>query len=114
MSDQGHAPVTAHGDAQAAEGHGSSRKSYMVVFGLLFLFTVLEVAVASPRLGISQGPMVVSLVTLALTKAAMVGYFFMHLKSEMKALRWTVMTPFAFPALYAFVLIAEAAWRLIR
>ena len=76
--------------------------------------TVLEVAVASPRLGISRTPMVLALVTLALTKAGLVAFFFMHLKQERKALRWTVLLPFALPALYAMVLVAEASWRFLR
>jgi caa(3)-type oxidase subunit IV len=58
--------------------------------------------------------MVVGLVGLALTKASLVGLFFMHLRTEMRALKLTVALPFAFPALYAFVLIAEAAWRYVR
>jgi cytochrome c oxidase subunit 4 len=108
MADHGHPAEQAH----AAEP--ASRKPYMVVFGLLFLLTVLEVGVATPSLGVPKTPMVIALVLLALTKASMVAYYFMHLKHEMKTLRWTVALPFAFPVIYAFVLIAEAAWRLIR
>ncbi len=91
-----------------------SRKPYLIVFGLLFLFTALEVAVANPGLGIDRKLVGFTLVVLALTKAAFVGYYYMHLKQEMKALKLTVVLPFLFPALYAFVLISEAAWRHIR
>jgi cytochrome c oxidase subunit IV len=110
MADHAHPPEQPH----AAEHATSSRKSYLVIFGLLFLLTLLEVGVASPSLGISKTGVVSALVLLALTKAVMVAYYFMHLKHEMRALRWTVLLPFAFPAIYAFVLIAEAAWRLLR
>jgi len=97
------------GEAHAAH----SRTPYLIIFGLLFLFTILEVAVALPSMGIAPVPKGSALVLLALTKAAMVALWFMHLKSEFKVLRWSVMLPFAFPALYAFVLIAEASWRLV-
>jgi cytochrome c oxidase subunit 4 len=95
-------------------GQSSSKKTYWMVFGGLFLFTVLEVVVALPSLGIAQVPKAVALVSMALVKAAMVMWFFMHLNHERRALKLTVFLPFAFPALYAFVLIAEAGWRLIR
>lgn len=94
------------------QARGSSKRMYLLIFAVLFVFTVLEVAVASPRLGVARVPMVLALVTLALTKAGLVAFFFMHLKQEMRALRWTVLLPFALPALYALALIAEAGWRL--
>lgn len=107
---------TAHGpEAAAAKAHAGphSRKPYLIIFGLLFLFTILEVLVALPQLGLSKIPKGSALVLLALTKAGMVALWFMHLKSEFKVMRWSVLLPFGFPALYAFVLIAEAAWRLL-
>jgi len=101
--------------AGAGEAHAShSRRPYMVIFGLLFVFTVLEVTVALPSLGVNQVLKASALILLALTKAGMVALWFMHLKSEFKVLRWSVLLPFSFPALYAFILIAEAGWRLIR
>ncbi len=100
--------------AGAGEAHAShSRKPYLVIFGLLFAFTILEVVVALPQLGLGSLAKGSALVLLALTKAAMVALWFMHLKSEFKVLRWSVLLPFAFPALYAFILIAEASWRLL-
>ena len=90
-----------------------SRRPYLIIFGLLFAFTVLEVLVALPKMGVAPGLKVSALIILALTKAAMVALWFMHLKSEFKVLRWSVLLPFAFPALYAFILIAEAGWRLL-
>ena len=90
-----------------------SRRPYIVIFGLLFAFTILEVVVALPSLGVGRGFKISALILLALTKAGMVALWFMHLKSEFKAMRWSVLIPFAFPALYAFILIAEASWRLL-
>jgi len=99
---------------QADAGHAAhSRRPYLIIFGLLFLFTVLEVAVALPSMGVAKPLKISALILLALTKAAMVALWFMHLKSEFKALRYSVLIPFAFPALYAFILIAEASWRLL-
>jgi cytochrome c oxidase subunit IV len=94
--------------------HSHNKKQYWIIFFFLFVLTILEVALAQPSLGVPKVPMVIGLVTLALTKAALVGLFFMHLRTEMKALKLTVALPFAFPALYAFVLIAEAGWRYLR
>jgi cytochrome c oxidase subunit 4 len=100
--------------AETTTAHAShSRRPYLIIFGLLFAFTVLEVIVALPSMGVGRGFKVSALVLLALTKAGMVALWFMHLKSEFKVLRWSVMLPFAFPALYAIVLIAEASWRLL-
>jgi cytochrome c oxidase subunit 4 len=88
------------------------RKTYWIVFGALAVLTVLEVLVASA--GVPKAPMVVALILLAVSKASLVGLFFMHLKHEMRALKLTVALPFLFPALYAVILIGEAGWRLIR
>lgn len=101
--------------ATAADAaHAShSRKPYLIIFGLLFAFTVLEVIVALPQLGLGKLAKGSALVLLALTKAGMVALWFMHLKSEFKVMRWSVLLPFSFPALYAFILIAEASWRLL-
>jgi len=90
-----------------------SRRPYLIIFGLLFAFTILEVLVALPSLGINHILKGSALVLLALTKAGMVALWFMHLKSEFKILRWSVLLPFVFPALYAVVLITEAGWRLL-
>jgi caa(3)-type oxidase subunit IV len=95
-------------------GHSHSRKQYWIIFVVLFVLTVAEVGLATPSMNVPRGPMVVGLIGLALTKACLVGLFFMHLKTEMRALKLTVALPFAFPALYAFVLIAEAGWRYVR
>ena len=108
----GHAKALAHGHAggHAAGEHAPNRKEYMVIFGLLALLTALEVAVTKVP-GISKTGMGLSLVGMALTKAALVGLFFMHLKHETRFLRWTVALPMLAPAIYAIVLMSEAAWR---
>lgn len=86
----------------------------MIVFGVLAVLTMLEIMVATPSMGVPRKPMVVALIAMALSKAALVGLFFMHLRHEMRALKLTVALPFLFPALYAVILIGEAGWRMIR
>jgi cytochrome c oxidase subunit 4 len=106
-----HAPA-AHAHA-IAHGHAPNRREYMVIFAVLFVLTVLEVAVAQIP-GIARILVGTALVALALTKAACVGLFYMHLKHETKVLKMTVAIPMATPMVYALILIAEAAWRLTR
>ena len=88
-----------------------SRKQYLMVFLALTILTVLEVGIVYVP-GIGKFGLGSALVLLALAKAWTVGWFFMHLNHETRHLKLTVALPFLFPALYAFVLIAEAAWRL--
>lgn len=115
-----HAAADAHADhaeggAHAAHaGHAPNRAEYFKVFAALFALTVLEVIVANPNLGISRTLVGIALVGMAVTKAAMVGFFYMHLKHETKILKYTVAIPMATPAFYALVLVSEAAWRLTR
>jgi caa(3)-type oxidase subunit IV len=104
----------AHGaGAHAGHGHKVNRREYFVIFVVLFVLTVLEVAVAQLP-GVGKVAIGVALVGLAVTKAACVGLFYMHLKHETRILRYMVALPMATPAIYAFVLIADSAWRLTR
>src|SRR5262245_12992554 len=87
-----------------------NRKQYLTVFAALAILTALEVGIVKVP-GVAKVLMWSALVLLALAKAWTVGWFFMHLGHETRHLKGTVALPFAFPAIYAFVLIAEAAWR---
>jgi caa(3)-type oxidase subunit IV len=89
-----------------------NRKQYWKVFVGLTVLTVLEVAVATIP-GIGKIAIGTALCLLALVKAAMVGWYYMHLSHETAPLKLSVAIPMAVPVFYAFVLIAEAAWRLI-
>jgi caa(3)-type oxidase subunit IV len=102
----------AHHHEAAAHAPSSHRRTYWLVFVWLFVLTVLEVGVVYVP-GIAKGLLVSALVLLAVTKASLVGLFYMHLHDETRWLKLTVAIPMAIPALYAFVLIAEAIWRLI-
>jgi caa(3)-type oxidase subunit IV len=107
----GHDP--AHAEAHSNLGHAPNIKEYFVIFAILAFLTLVEVVVAKIP-GINHSLMALALVSLALTKAAIVGLYYMHLKHETRILKWTVAIPVAAPTLYAVVLISEAAWRLTR
>jgi caa(3)-type oxidase subunit IV len=89
-------------------GH-ANRKQYMQVFAGLAALTALEVAAV--YLHLEKKTLIAILVLMAVTKAGIVGMFYMHLKAETKTLKYSVAIPMTLPALYAFVLIAEGAWR---
>lgn len=89
---------------------GHSRKQYVTIFIWLAVLTGFEVGLVYLH-GISKAQLVVALIGVAIAKASMVGLYFMHLKSETRALKLTVAIPMMTPAVYAVVLIAEAAWR---
>ncbi len=113
----GHAGHAGHAAAAhapgAAHGHKPNIKEYMIIFAVLTALTVLEVVIAQIP-GISKKLLAVALVGLAVTKAGIVGLYYMHLKSETRVLKLTVALPLAAPTIYALVLMAEAAWRLAR
>jgi caa(3)-type oxidase subunit IV len=87
-----------------------SRRGYLAVFALLAVLTAAEIGVVYVP-GIAHGLLVAALVLMALAKAALVLMYFMHLGHETRGLQLTVLAPFALPALFAAVLIGEAAWR---
>jgi cytochrome c oxidase subunit IV len=92
--------------------HGKGHKEYWIIFGWLTLLTILEVAIVYVP-GIGKTPLVVALILMALSKAGLVGLYFMHLKSETRILRLTVAIPMAMPMFYALVLVAEGVWRML-
>lgn len=88
------------------------RKQYLQIFAALFVLTALEVGIVYIP-GIGKVALGSALILMALGKAWLVMWFFMHLGHETKVMRSTVVIPFAFPAIYAAALIADAAWRLL-
>jgi cytochrome c oxidase subunit IV len=80
--------------------------NYMAIFWYLAVLTVVEIAVVFLPFGkFTNG---VLLCALALTKAAMVAMYFMHLKFETKTLGWIAVTPLAIATLLVFVLLPDA------
>ena len=66
--------------------------NYMAVFWWLLALTVIEVAVI--YLPIAKMAIAVMLVTMAVTKAALVAMYFMHLKFEKRTLALVALSPF--------------------
>jgi cytochrome c oxidase subunit 4 len=66
--------------------------NYMGVFWWLLALTIVEVAVI--YLPIAKMAIAVMLVTLAVTKAALVAMYFMHLKFERRTLAMVALSPF--------------------
>jgi cytochrome c oxidase subunit IV len=89
------------------------RAQYLVVFASLGVLTLVELGVVRTA-GIPKGAVVVALVALALSKAALIALFYMHLRFETGILRLTVLAPLLAPAVYGVILMAEAGTRAIR
>lgn len=63
------------------ERHVESHAPYMKVFWALLVFTILEYLYAR-FLPLGFAPLVAGLMVMAITKAFLVGWYFMHLKFE--------------------------------
>ena len=93
-----------------AEGaHKSHTKEYMFIFGLLTLLTVLELFIPGME-NLSTFAKGSGLTALAIGKAFLVAYFFMHLKEEKAWLKFIAAIPIS-AALYAVVVILESMAR---
>lgn len=88
----------------------ASHKQYFVIFFLLFVLTVLEVGCT--QIGLAKLTVGLLLVAMALSKAGMVAFYYMHLGSETRAMKWMVLLPMLMPPIYAAVLMTEAFIRL--
>jgi cytochrome c oxidase subunit 4 len=84
---------------------GHKHPNYMAIFWYLAILTVVEIAVIyTPFAKFTIG---VLLCALALTKAALVAMYFMHLRFEAKTLGWIAVTPLAIATLLVFVLLPD-------
>ena len=66
--------------------------NYIGVFWWLLVLTVIEIAVI--YMPIAKFAIAVMLIVLAVTKAALVALYFMHLKFERITLGWIALSPF--------------------
>lgn len=79
--------------ANSVEEIQKSKKTYMLVFGLLLIGTVATVLVATVEAldigehGFDKWDAILGLI-IATTKASLVGLIFMHLNHEKKAIYW--------------------------
>jgi cytochrome c oxidase subunit 4 len=66
--------------------------NYIGVFWWLLVLTIIEIAVI--YMPIAKFAIAVMLIVLAVTKAALVALYFMHLKFERITLGWIALSPF--------------------
>ncbi len=88
------------------------RKHSLLIWVYLLVLTILEVGIVFIP-GIDPTLLIIGLVGMACAKAALVCYYYMHLKWETDALKWTIFIPMLTPAIYAVVLVLEAIYRLV-
>jgi cytochrome c oxidase subunit 4 len=88
--------------------HKSHTKEYIIIFFILAFLTGLELAI--PGLQVAYKLKAIGLVGLALGKAFIVAYFYMHLKEERGWLKFIAAIPIS-AALFAIVLIIESVYR---
>jgi cytochrome c oxidase subunit IV len=96
----------------SAEGqqvaHHSHAKFYIVIFVVLALLTVAELIAAEYQW--SYAMKAASLTLLALGKAFLVAYYYMHLNEETKWMKFIAAIPLS-AAIYAVVVILESLYR---
>ncbi|MGH7393646.1 MAG: cytochrome C oxidase subunit IV family protein [Candidatus Rokuibacteriota bacterium] len=81
--------------------------NYMAIFWYLAVLTVIELGVIFLPLGkVTIG---VLLCALAVTKAALVAMYFMHLRFETRTLGMVALTPLAIATLLIFLLLPDGA-----
>lgn len=88
--------------------HKSHRAGYFKVFGVLTVLTAVELVI--PDLDASKMAKFTSLSGLALAKAAVVAWFYMHLNEEKKWLRFIALIPIS-AFIYALVVVLESMFR---
>ncbi len=94
-----------HDTTRAHAAHSHREPNYLGVILTLAVFTLLEVGVI--YVPVSKILIGLSLVVLALTKAALVAMFFMHLKFEKWALALIAMTPLVLCGMLMFALLPD-------
>ena len=88
--------------------HKSHTKEYVIVFFVLTFLTLLELGI--PGLKTAYHYKVIALVGLAVGKAFIVAYFYMHLKEETAWLKLIASVPIS-AAIFAATLILESMYR---
>ena len=94
----------AHGTTE----HKSHWKEYFIIFLILTFLTAVEIVI--PGLDTAYVYKASSLVFLAIGKAFIVAYYYMHLKDEKGWLKFIAAIPIS-AGLYALVVILESVYR---
>lgn len=88
--------------------HHSHKKTYIMVFIALAVLTAVEVFI--PELDTSYMMIASSLTLLAVAKAFLVAYYFMHLNEESRWMKFLVFIP-VFAVVYTVMVVAESMYR---
>ncbi len=95
------------GHPAAAAAHADHRRDYFRIFWVLLVLTLVEVGVSYTK--IDKRLMSAIMVALALTKAAFVGLYYMHLRYEKRSLLWLAALPLPLAGFYAVFLMLDGA-----
>ena len=90
----------------SSQADGHAEPNYWMVWLALAVLTVIELAVA--KVPNAKAFVIISLCALALTKAALVALYFMHLKFEKYALVLIVLSPLVLSAIMYVRLVPDA------
>jgi caa(3)-type oxidase subunit IV len=102
MTEHAHPPELA-----APADHSSHRRDYFRIFWVLLVLTLVEVGVS--YLKMDKRLMSAIMIALALSKAAFVGLYYMHLKYEKRSLLWLAALPLPLAGFYAVYLMLDGA-----
>jgi caa(3)-type oxidase subunit IV len=103
--------MTEHATTDPGTPHTDHRRDYFRIFWVLLVLTIIEVAVS--YLKIDKRAISAVMIALALSKAAFVGLYYMHLKYEKRSLLWLAFIPLPLAGFYAVFLMLDA-WNLLR
>lgn len=90
----------------AQGGHGGGYRIYGVVWFWLLVITLLEVGIVLVH--VPKVILAVSLVLMALMKAALIVAYFMHLRYERLSFVYAVVTPLFLGVILFFALVPDA------
>lgn len=96
-------------EVQTHVEHKSHKKEYFIIFFILAFLTALEVGVAEVD-GLAKLTKGVSLTLLAVGKALIVAFYYMHLNEETRWLKFIAAIPLA-AAVFATVLCLEGYFK---
>lgn len=89
--------------------HHSHKKLYITIFFALAILTAIEIYIPGIH-GVSKFAKGVALISLAIWKAFLVAYYFMHLNEEKAWLKFIAAIPIS-AAAYAAMVILESMYR---
>lgn len=93
----------------AEHAHQSHKKEYFIIFALLALFTVIELFIPEIK-SWSRFAKGTGLTIVALVKAFLVAFYYMHLKEERAWIKFIAAIPIS-AAIYAYVVVLESMYR---